>query len=967
MLLVLLTGLPAFAENLYEDDFESSTAGTFPARWQARGPYWAGSELYAVEEVEGRGQALALKGRYFHHLDLDLPDRLDHGTLRLRFDVRLAEDHDKLWFTVTVDDERPPVDVDAGWERPREFASYLWFHDRENGPALYAVAWDRKQTRLKGLEPQRWYTVEAVLDLAERKYDVSVDGEIVASDVPFRDVRWFLGANHVVLRGGKVLLDDFSVTYVPGDPATARLPSALAVRPRSVPAHRLDRDPKIDGTLGDGEWADAWRTGTFYASGGDAAKTEAQMMLGFRGDWLYLAVRDDAPRDLRVRIDPSGSRYGRHLWFETNADGDRRHGTSDGQRFDPPWRVATARDGDTWTVECAIPLSRCARVYWSAAAWAFNVTLSGGGREPVMLCPDGGEPDNTIRFAMLAGVDAVNTSRVRCRIERSRPPHTGRHVVRAELWNECDEEVGPFVPSLAISRPDGKHPVIDLEPMRLGAGERKALGFDLDLDRRGGYQFQLSAWQPGVETKQRTRDAQFGVSRPRFVEVFEPGVLRLLADRNYYTTESVARILGRIAGVDLSSGSAARVTVRHGDEVLVQNRQPIKSAPFVVSVDLDRLPLATSEVIVEVLDAGGAQVATAKTALVRRAPRREEVKIRWDNVVLIGGRPYFPVFLWSGDMVKIMSLGGNTALIGSFSLPLDRYEQAFQLAKSRGLKIIYWAAHPWENPDEALPKIDTVRDHPSFMGWLVEDEPKPLPHSEPVRELRDRIAAHDPYRPTMLTYVASWGRIYRDGLVTADMVGMNAYASYWHYDSEGVSKSVRTLNVNIDDGRAVLTTLQAWHSQANRAHPTTSEFRHSVWSAIVEGSTGIGFWGNDLRNGFGGEDIRGLQSDPVLWREVARTARVVRRLAPVLTSEQLTRPEASVDNELVHLRTWRHDGATWVLLVNMRGGPENVTLTLPGSSGRLVNELEPGGEWVMDGERCSFRLGPLQAMMMRNF
>ena len=959
--------VPVRAGSLYSDDFEAAEPGTCPVPWQGLAPLWPGAETFAVRSMDADGQALELKGRYFHWLGIPFAPPIEHGTLHIGFDVRLADKHEKLWAALSVDDESAPVDV--GWHLPREHGVYLWIHDREEGPGLYAVAWDRKQTLLTKLKPQTWYRVAVALDLGRRRCDIAIDGKTVASDIPSRDANWFRAADKLILRGGSILVDNFEVSHEPGDPADVRVPSSLAIRSRSVPAHRLESAPDIDGAIADGEWADAWQTRTWYEAEGSVAQTSARLRLGFQGDFLYLAAQTAAgaaPRELRIAIDPSGSRYQRHLWLKLDQQGTASRGTSDGRAMEMPWRSSVRHDGGTWTVECAIPLSACARTYAPAPAWALNVTLTGDGL-PVMLCPDGGEPNNTVRFAMLTGLGASNTLPVRFAVEPIAAPHTGTHPVRVQVWNASDADLGSVVTSMNVSRPDGQSPSIDSKPLQMGPRARTSVVYQVEMDRPGGYALQMGAWPPGVEAGQRIRDLQLGAGAMHFAEVLEPGSLTLLTDRDYYTTETTARVQGTLSGAALPPRAKVQWTVRRDDERLLRGQSAIDASPFMIDLDLADVPLGAAELTVSVLDAGDAPIAEARAPLVRRAPRREEVKIRWDNVTLVGGQPFFPIFLWSGDMLKVRTLGCNTALIGSFQLPLERFEHGLDLARRWGLKVMYWPANPFVNPDEAPAKIEAMRDNPTMLAWLVEDEPNPLPKSLPVRHLRDRIDALDPYRPTFLTYLASWGRVYRDGLVPADAVGINAYASYWHYEPRGVWRSVQTLNANVDDGRPVWPTLQAWHSKANRAHPRPGELRHSVWSAIVAGATGFGFWGVDLRNGFAGEDIRGLQSDPLLWAEVAATVRAARRLSPVLTSDQLVRPDASVDNDRMRVRTWRHDGATWALLVNLRAGPERVTLALPGATGRLANELEPGGSWPIVDGRCRLRLGPLQAVMLRTF
>ena len=169
----------------------------------------------------------------------------------------------------------------------------------------------------------------------------------------------------------------------------------------------------------------------------------------------------------------------------------------------------------------------------------------------------------------------------------------------------------------------------------------------------------------------------------------------------------------------------------------------------------------------------------------------------------------------------------------------------------------------------------------------------------------------------------------------------------------------------VADAKPIWMTLQPFHYKETRVHPTPTEFRHMVWSAVAAGANGIGLWGCDFRNGFAGEDIRGLMTDKLIWEEACQVLRAIRRLTPVITSDEPVSSPAVVDNENVRVMTKRHKGILYVLVLNMRAGPEEVNLTLPSASGKLINELRPGGSWQMSNGTCQLKLDALQPLMLR--
>ena len=257
-------------------------------------------------------------------------------------------------------------------------------------------------------------------------------------------------------------------------------------------------------------------------------------------------------------------------------------------------------------------------------------------------------------------------------------------------------------------------------------------------------------------------------------------------------------------------------------------------------------------------------------------------------------------------------------------------------------------------------------DDPILLGYFTEDEPSADKAGRPDGRIVARtesVCRMDPYHPTYVNLTPRWRNACAYAPVL-DAVGADPYASYITYNERSVADSTRALVAATDGARPIWQTLQAFHFRDNRVHPTPAELRHSIWSAVVHGATGIGFWGVDVRNGFPDEEIRGLLSNAPLWAPFKQSFRAVRHLSPVIMSKEPPGKPAACDNEHVALLNKRHRNNLYIFVLNMRSGRETASLRLPVDSGKLVNQIEPGGTWAFKASRCDLDLAPLQPLVL---
>ena len=951
----------------YLGHFEDEQAGGFCKGLQPR--FWiddAPKNPFVIRAVRGGGHVLELNGTYATFLDLPFEERLAQGSMRISFDLLLpAKPGEHPRSEVFLSCASEPVDI--GWQVFSEYGPYLKIDCR--APALYSVAWDKKETQLAEFERSKWYRVSMNVDLCAKKYDVTVDGKVSAENIAFRDYRWFMGADALSFSGGRVLLDNIAVSYEPREEAEAVPPPAATVRVPVIPVPRLSAPPVLDGELDDAVWQQAHLSRGLVTAQGVSSQPEAKIWIGYRQDRLYVAasVRKLARSgQLEIQLDPSGGRYDRYVWFRVDHQGEKSQGFSAGNWPGGTWEGATSHQNGFWTVECSIPLSACIKAEPSMSAWAINVILRPStDAEPAMLSANYGELAETRRFAQLTGLDRYNTRPIRCLLSVREPLLVGQAELSLRLDPSESVAEQDAVASVTISGPDGKSLHHELPLGTIKPAAKRTYRLPVPITRSGGHMFQAAVWPAGLAQDQRNSQNQLGASASQFGVAKNPGALEVQTDRNYYTNEELVRVRGKLIGKTLGPGTVAVMELPSGDSVF-RRRQPVSSTPFIVELPLKEVDMGESRLNVRLMGPDESELASAETSLIRRVPRMGEVKIRWDQTILVNGEPFFPLVVWGGTAHRTHALGCNTQFFSSFSNPADNESYYRTSANHLGLQAMLWAAHPTVNPQQVAQRMARFsEDMTNVLAWFIEDEPWPLPKTQPVADLEAKVGQIDPYHPTFITWVASWSRVYADGMMDCDVAGVNSYPSYWHYEAGGTYRATQMIRAAVADAKPVWMTLQFWHSQESRVNPTPTEFRHMVWSAVVAGANGIGFWGCDHRNGFAGEDIRGLLSDRLLWEEAGRVIRAVRRLSPVIVADELVAYEATGDNENVRMVTKRLKDTLYILVLNMRAGPEEVNLTLPGCSGRLINELRPAGSWQMSNGVCHLKLDGLQPLMLR--
>ena len=598
--------------------------------------------------------------------------------------------------------------------------------------------------------------------------------------------------------------------------------------------------------------------------------------------------------------------------------------------------------------------------------WGVNVSLGRNvaNNEFAAISPTFSGFHTVERFARWKGLDRAITSPLRCELNLPDPVLTGTNRVRLSLSGGGLASGKKLKATVFARKPGGPGSRHALTFRRAARGARQDLVVDVPLDRDGSCLFKAD-----IRPADRTEGLPLAKSEEVLGEIIPAGTLQVRTDRNYYTHEKVARIRGKLVGKAVPAGSTAVVQVRKAPsgEVLARGSAKAEGSPFVVAVGLVKLPLGTFEADVRLLGPDKTELARTTLTLARRLATHNEVKIRWDNIMLVNNEPFYPIFLWGDNdiIVRAHDLGCNAVLM---AWPGQPNKPRLTLARRFGIRIIARADHLGKH-DGARAEIARLHDDPTMLAWFIEDEPgadrfdaKP---QKRIVDMIDVVRTADPYHPTFINMMSNRTGAHVYSLLT-DVTGADPYACFGSYRHHFPAESARMMVSATRGLRPIWQTLQIFHYPApNRNHPSPVDFRHSAYSVVAGGATGIGMWRSDYRCGFAGEDIRGLLNDKPLWNEVKTVVRALRRLTPVLVSEEPVGQVATADSDDVLVMNKRCQGKLYVWLVNLRKTATKTTLRLPVQSGRLVNEIRPGGAFVVRDGKYELTLAGLQPMVLR--
>ena len=350
-------------------------------------------------------------------------------------------------------------------------------------------------------------------------------------------------------------------------------------------------------------------------------------------------------------------------------------------------------------------------------------------------------------------------------------------------------------------------------------------------------------------------------------------------------------------------------------------------------IDVSTLPAGRSEITLKLTDVYG-KVLESRKLVFNRVEKMPDWKVRIDkaNRLLVEGKPFYPVSIyvsWYSDQMleDIINSPFNTVMCYRHMTreQLDRFHAA-------GKRVIYSIkdvllgrpACPKEIVDDKTEydwvdnHVKTFKDHPAILAWYINDELGPE-WLDKLRVRYDHVRAIDPDHPAFMV-------LYQIGKInqyagTYDVMGTDPYPVAGKEPKPISMVADWTLSTRRDTfGKAVWqapqifdwSAYQVFKGVKHRA-PTEAEIRNMVWQCAVAGANGVCTYNyNGLRK------KQKVVPFETRWAEVCRVYGEFARYTDVFLSTEKA-PSVSGTPDGVYVRTWRHEGRDWLLVINTLG------------------------------------------------
>ena len=375
----------------------------------------------------------------------------------------------------------------------------------------------------------------------------------------------------------------------------------------------------------------------------------------------------------------------------------------------------------------------------------------------------------------------------------------------------------------------------------------------------------------------------------------------------------------------------------------------------------------------------GMEFSSYKPFLVGHRPAVPVMSLREDGVVLVNGKPFFPIGLYGvaprdfnaydidRGFADLKAAGFNLG----HSYSVSRDPTFLAAAAKHGFKL-------WTCALDAL-KLDTWfvengRHDPTHLAWYLGDDTWDNTTPEQLRDRYEAVRAIDGVRLTCQAdpIRSDWAKDhYQDYVNYTDVFMPEIYPL--HGDAKDVACVAQTIKdmdrayddiAKHGDGRphAVWPIIQHFKGWGWKRFPTADQLNAMSFAAIIHGGKGITWY---TYGGYCNETTKefnfGVTSSAEVWGAITNVSRRISAVASVLVEKPCEQPpvpqvingpkEDAFGQPSVTWLSRLHDGALWLFAVNATDKEVEVSLT-PGVSGRCEVAWEsrsfevPGGNFI---------------------
>ena len=349
---------------------------------------------------------------------------------------------------------------------------------------------------------------------------------------------------------------------------------------------------------------------------------------------------------------------------------------------------------------------------------------------------------------------------------------------------------------------------------------------------------------------------------------------------------------------------------------------------------------------------------------------------------IIDGKPFFPLGMyWGGittNKLEIYAKGPFNCLM-PYASPSSK--DLMDLCQAHGIKVIYsmkdifsgthWAPKGINTEADEVryitDRVTKFKDHPALLAWYLNDE-MPLTMLPRLTARRDLMEELDPGHP-------GWVVLYQydqiqDYLPSFDVIGTDPYpipqpagrAALWtRATARGTAGCKPLWQVpQAFDWAAYKKTPE---EKAKFRAPTEAELRSMCWQCIACGANGLVMYSwFDLWKEPNGVPFA------TRWAEVCRVGEEIKKFISVLLADELcgfAHPVADAPDGPLCVRAWRHEGETWLLVVNSSDKPLDAQIGLSETCASAAAAFGPAPKLAEDGRKLTVPLAPLEPAFIR--
>ncbi len=702
--------------------------------------------------------------------------------------------------------------------------------------------------------------------------------------------------------------------------------SLAAVQPAAaqleVRASRAAPPPRIDGRLDDACWSTAGKAETFLLNtNNNPASEKTAALVCYDDQALYVAFvcRESEPDKIVARHAANGSKVPsddcvelfldiahdrfNYLHFIVNPVGAQYDEVGDGAgvdtSWDAPWLSAAARTAEGWTAEMAIPFAILGINKRVGPVWGVNFCRQARPKnEQSSWSPLKGKFAQPAVFGKLAGLEVdFSPFLLPLVVEKNVQAFAGENELAVKLANAAAAPRRVSL-ELIVAEGTGDPRTVRSEPVSLAPGVEKTVALKYSIAQAGLTTLTVRAVE--AETGRLLAAAMRKVELPPLAE--------FVLMESYYRNDALLRVKlnarkpsGYALNAELHPPTPAATTP-------VATARRFTQSILDVTFDVSKLPAGDYVLKAAVVGPDGKPAAGESLPFARlRAPGSKpgRVSIREDNMLLVDGKPFFPIGVY---YVPYSDRGLSEAAKAGFNLALcpGGPMAAKALKKFEEYGLMAWV------PIGGLMKLDQdkearaaklketverLKNEKALLVWESVDEPVWGSNTEGLLEGYRAVKALDPDHPVWTNHAPrnTIAELARFNAAT-DITGCDIYpVPEPQTQSDLPNKTIAVVadetqkqKTTVADRKPIWMVLQgfAWAElrvkqggKAEPVYPTYEQSRFMAYDAIVHGARGILYWGT-----------RYTERPSRFLNDVKRVASELSDLTPVLTAPDSKTP-----------------------------------------------------------------------------